>query len=191
VTLSLLPFLALLLTVAGIWASVAERRGESVGQAKAADAAAGRYESDVATFRAHVIRELARHRGAHAGELRDVLDREIPKFPTLPSPAPPGADKSRSYQAAVQTSRTGLKPFTDLREQLNTAAQADSSAVRVLPWTAQRRPCSAARWYSTVRRSRSERCRNCGLRSPTFGAFPCRPRGDRRRRLSMPPSPAP
>jgi hypothetical protein len=126
VTLSLLPFLALLLTVAGIWASVAERRGESVGQAKAADAAAGRYESDVATFRAHVIRELARHRGAHAGELRDVLDREIPKFPTLPSPAPPGADKSRSYQAAVQTSRTGLKPFSDLREQLNTAAQAET-----------------------------------------------------------------
>jgi len=125
-TLGLLPVLALLLAVAGVLASVAERRGESVGQAKAADEAAGRYVSDVATFRAHVIHELALHRGAHPSELRNVLDREIPKFPTLPSTAPPGAEESRSYQTAVETSHTGLKPFTDLREQLDTAAEAET-----------------------------------------------------------------
>lgn len=125
-TLGLLPVLALLLAVAGIWASVAERRGESVGQAKAADAAAGHYVSDVATFRAHVIGELARRRGSHPAALRDVLDREIPKFPSLPSQAPPGADDSRSYQSAVELSRTGLKPFTALRAQLDTAAQAET-----------------------------------------------------------------
>ena len=126
VTLGLLPVLALLLAVAGIWASVAERRSESVGQAKAADEVAGRYMSDVATFRAHVIGELARRRGSHPAELRDVLDREIPEFPSLPSPAPPGAEDSRSYQSAVKTSSTGVKPFTDLRAQLNTAAQAEA-----------------------------------------------------------------
>ena len=125
-TLGLLPVLALLLTVAGIWASVAERRSESVGQLKAADEAAGHYVSDVATFRAHVLNELARRRGSHPSELRDVLDREIPKFPKLPSPAPPGAEDSRSYQSAVETSRHGVKPFTDLRAQLNTAAQAET-----------------------------------------------------------------
>jgi hypothetical protein len=124
--LGLLPALALLLAVAGVWASVAERRGESVGQAKAADDAAGHYVSAVATFRAHVIHELARRRGSHASELRDVLDREIPKFPRLPSPAPPAAEKSGSYKAAVEISRTGVKPFTDLRAQLNTAAQAET-----------------------------------------------------------------
>jgi hypothetical protein len=125
-TLSLLPALALLLTVAAIWASVAERRGETVAQLKAADEAAGHYVSDVATFRAHVIRELVRRRGAHASELRDVLDREIPKFPTLPSPAPEGAEDSRSYQSAEHLSRHGLKPFTDLRTQLDVAAQAET-----------------------------------------------------------------
>ena len=125
ITLGLLPVLALVLAVTGIWVSVAERRGESVGQAKAADDAAGRYVSDVATFRARVISELARRRGSHPSELRDVLDREIPKFPALPSPAPPGADDSRSYQSAVETSRAGLKPFTNLRAQLDTAAQAE------------------------------------------------------------------
>lgn len=125
-TLGLLPVLAVLLVVAGLWASVAERRGESVGQAKAADEAAGRYASDVATFRAHVINELVRRRGSHPGELRDVLDQEIPKFPKLPSPPPPGADDSRSYQSAIKTSRTGVKPFTDLRAQLDTAAQAEA-----------------------------------------------------------------
>ena len=125
-TLGLLPILALLLAVAGVWASMAERRGESVGQAKAADEAAGRYVSDVATFRARVMNELNRRRGAHPGELRDVLDREIPKFPALPSPPPPGAEDSRSYQSAVETSRTGLQPFTALRTQLDTAAQAEA-----------------------------------------------------------------
>lgn len=126
VTLGLLPVLALLLAVTGIWASVAERRGEAVGQAKAADEAAGHYVSDVATFRAHVMRELVRRRGSHASELRDVLDREIPKYPRLPSPAPPGSDDSRSYQSAVEVSRTGLTPFTDLRAQLDAAAQAET-----------------------------------------------------------------
>jgi hypothetical protein len=120
-----LPVLALLLAVTGIWVSVAERRGEYVGQVKAADEAAGRYVSDVATFRARVINELAQRRGSHPAELRDVLDREIPKFPTLPSPPPPGADESRSYQAAIETSRTGVKPFAELRAQLDTAAQAE------------------------------------------------------------------
>lgn len=126
VTLGLLPALAILLAAAGIWASVAERRGETVGQAKAADEAAGAYVSDVATFRAHVLNELMRRRGAHASELVEVLDREIPKYPTLPSPPPKGAEDSRSYQSAVATSRSGLKPFTDLRVQLNTAAQAET-----------------------------------------------------------------
>ena len=126
ITLGLLPVLALLLAVTGIWVSVAERRGEFVGQAKAADEAAGRYVSDVATFRAHVINELSQRRGSHPAELRDVLDREIPKFPTLPSPPPPGADDSRSYQSAIEMSRTGLKPFTDLRGQVDTAAQAEA-----------------------------------------------------------------
>ena len=125
-TLGLLPVLALLLTIGGVLASVAERRGESVGQLKAADEAAGHYLSDVATFRAHVLNQLMRRRGAHASELRDVLDREIPKFPKLPSPAPPDAEESNSYQAAVDTSRNGVKPFTDLRNQLATAAQAET-----------------------------------------------------------------
>jgi len=125
-TLGLLPVLAMLLAAAGIWATVAERRSESVGRVKVADEAAGHYVSDVATFRAQVINELARRRGSHASELRDVLDREIPKFPSLPSPAPPGAEDSRSYQAAVEVSRHGLKPFTDLRAQLATAAQAEA-----------------------------------------------------------------
>ena len=126
VTLGVLPVLALLLVVAALWVSVAERRGESVGRLKAADEAAGRYASDVATFRAHVIGELARRRGSHASELRDVLDREIPKFPELPTPAPPGAEDSRSYQAAVKLSRDGVKPFVALRDQLDTAAQAEA-----------------------------------------------------------------
>lgn len=124
-TLGLLPVLAILLAAAGIWASVAERRGEAVGQAKAADEAAGLYVSDVATWRAQVIQELSRRRGSHPAELQAVLDRAIPRFPALPSPAPPGAEDSRSYQSAIETSRTGLKPFTDLRAQLSTAAQAE------------------------------------------------------------------
>jgi len=73
-----------------------------------------------------VIRELVRRRGSHASELRDVLDREIPEYPRLPSPAPPGAEESRSYQSAVDVSRSGLKPFTDLRAQLDAAAQAET-----------------------------------------------------------------
>lgn len=105
---------------------MAERRGESVGELKAADEAAGHYMSEVATFRAHVMSELAQRRGSHPGALRAVLDREIPKFPTLPSPAPPGAEESQSYQAAVEASRNGRKPFTDLRAQLDTAAQAEA-----------------------------------------------------------------
>ena len=125
-TLGLLPLLALLLAAAGVWASVAEHRADTVGRLKAADEAAGHYASEVATFRAHVIRELVRRRGAHASELRDVLDREIPKFPKLPSPAPAGAEDSRSYQSAVKLSRHGLKPFIDLRAQLDTAAQAET-----------------------------------------------------------------
>ncbi|MFL6089239.1 MAG: hypothetical protein ACJ71Z_03770 [Aeromicrobium sp.] len=122
----LLPVLAFMLAAAGIWAYVAEDRDDDVKQATAADEAAGRYVSDVATFRAHVLHRLARHRGAHPAELRDILDEEIPKFPTLPSPAPPGAEDSKSYQAAVETSRTALKPVADLRAQLDTAAQAEA-----------------------------------------------------------------
>lgn len=125
-TLGLLPFLALLLTIGGILALVAERRGESVGRLEAADEAAGKYMSDVATFKAHVLNELVRRRGSHASELRDVLDREIPRFPSLPSPPPPGAEDSRSYRSAVETSRHGVKPFLDLRAQLDTAAQAET-----------------------------------------------------------------
>jgi hypothetical protein len=117
---------ALALTVAGIWASVAEHRDQKVQQAAAADRVAGRYVSDVATFRARVLIQLGRHRGEHPAQLRDVLDQEIPKFPALPSPPPPGAANSKSYQAAVETSRSGLKPVTDLRAQLDTAAQAET-----------------------------------------------------------------
>lgn len=123
--MGLLPVFALALAAAGIWASVAERREHKVEQATAADEAAGRYVSDVATFRAHVLRVLSQHRGAHPAELRDVLDREIPRYPKLPSPPPPGAERSRSYQAAVETSRTGLEPVMQLRAQLDTAAQAE------------------------------------------------------------------
>jgi hypothetical protein len=122
----LLPVLALALVAGGIWSSVAERRSEQVEQATSADEAAGQYMSDVATYRAHVMARLARHRGAHPGELRDVLDEEIPKFPALPSPPPKGAARSRSYQAAVKASRTSRKPFTDLRAQLDIADQAET-----------------------------------------------------------------
>lgn len=124
-TLGILPVLAILLTVGGVLAGVAERRGDYVGERKAADEAAGRYLSDVATFRAHVLAELGKRRGSHPADLRAVLDREIPKFPKLPSPPPPGAEDSRSYQSAVEASRSGVKPFTDLRTQLDTAAQAE------------------------------------------------------------------
>lgn len=120
----LLPLLAILLVVAGVWASVAERRDESAGQVRGADNVGGAYASDVATFRAQVMSELARHRGAHPEELRDVLDAAIPQFPKLPSP-PPGAEDSTSFQHAVRLSTEGLKPFTDLRAQLDTAAQAE------------------------------------------------------------------
>jgi hypothetical protein len=82
--------------------------------------------SDVATYRARVLIRLGQHRGEHPAQLRDVLDEEIPKFPKLPSPPPPGAERSQSYQAAVETSRSGLKPVTDLRAQLDTAAQAET-----------------------------------------------------------------
>lgn len=125
-TVGLLPVFALALAAAGVWASMAERRDDKVEQATAADEAAGRYVSEVATYRAHVLAQLSRHRGAHPAELRAVLDEEIPKFPKLPSPPPPGAEKSQSYQSAIETSRTGLKPVTDLRAQLDLAAQAEA-----------------------------------------------------------------
>jgi hypothetical protein len=124
-TIGLLPLLGFALVAGGIWFSVADRRVDEVERATAADEAAGHYVSDVATFRAHVVAQLAKRRGSHPAGLRDLLDQEIPKFPKLPSPAPPGADESRSYQSAVKTSQTALTPFTNLRAQLDTAAQAE------------------------------------------------------------------
>lgn len=120
----LLPLLALLLVVGGVAAGIAERRSDSAGQARAADRVGGQYVSDVATFRAQVVHELARHRGAHPEELRNVLDVAIPKFPKLPSP-PPGAEDSKSFQHAVRASTDSLVPFTNLRDQLDVAAQAE------------------------------------------------------------------
>lgn len=120
----LLPLLALLLVVGGVAAAIAERRSDSAGEARAADSVGGQYVSDVATFRAQVVHELARHRGAHPEELRSVLDAAIPQFPKLPSP-PPGAEDSKSFQHAVRVSTDSLKPFTSLREQLDIAAQAE------------------------------------------------------------------
>jgi hypothetical protein len=117
--LSILPLVALLLA----FAALAEYRSGEAERQREADRIGGLYESEVATFRAHTINVLARHRGEHAEALREVLDRELASKPVLP-PAP-GAEKSRTYQAAKRTSETAFKPFEELRTQLDTVAKAE------------------------------------------------------------------
>jgi hypothetical protein len=117
--LSILPLVALLL----MFAALAEYRSGEAERQREADRIGGLYASEVATFRVHTLNLLAEHRGEHAEALRDLLDRELAAKPVL-APAP-GADKSRTYQAAQRTAATAFKPFEDLRTQLDTVAKAE------------------------------------------------------------------
>lgn len=117
--LSILPLVALLL----VFAALAEYRSGEAERQREADRIGGTYASDVATFRVRTMNVLAEHRGEHAAALRDLLDQELATKPVLP-PAP-GADKSRTYQAAKRTEATAFKPFEDLRTQLDTVAKAE------------------------------------------------------------------
>jgi len=119
IALSILPLVAILLALA----AVAEYRSGEAEQQRAADRVGALYASEVATFRAHVLRLFAEHRGEHAADLRDLLDRELATKPTLP-PAP-GADDSHTYQAAKRMSETAFEPFMALRAQLDTVAKAE------------------------------------------------------------------
>jgi hypothetical protein len=119
IALSILPLVAFLLAMA----AVAQYRSGEAEQQREADRVGALYESEVATFRAHVLHVFSEHRGEHAADLRDLLDRELATMPTLP-PAP-GADDSRTYQAAKRTSETAFEPFTALRTQLDTVAKAE------------------------------------------------------------------
>lgn len=119
IALSILPLVAILLVLAAL----AEYRSGEAEQQREADRVGAQYESDVATFRAQVLGTLGEHKGEHASELRDLLDKELETAPTLP-PAP-GADDSRTYQDAKRMSETAFEPFTALRAQLDTVAKAE------------------------------------------------------------------
>jgi hypothetical protein len=120
IALSILPLVALLLVLA----SIAQYRSGEAERQREADRIGAQYESDVATFRAHMAMVFAAHRGEKAAALRDLLDQELATKPVLP-PAP-GADDSRTYQAAKRTSETAFAPYTDLRDQLDTVAKAET-----------------------------------------------------------------
>jgi hypothetical protein len=117
---SILPLVAILLALAAI----AQYRSGEAERQREADRIGAQYESDVATFRAHMAGVFAQHRGEKAAALRDLLEQELATKPVLP-PAP-GGDDSRTYQAAKKTSETAFKPFTDLSAQLDTVAKAET-----------------------------------------------------------------
>lgn len=119
IALSILPLVALLLVLA----AVAEYRSGEAEQQREADRIGALYESEVATFRAHMANVFAQHRGEKAAALRDILDQELATKPVLA--AAPGGDESRTYQAAKKTSATAFQPYEDLRTQLDTVAKAE------------------------------------------------------------------
>lgn len=118
--LSILPLVAILLALAGL----AQYRSGEAERQRQADLIGSQYTSDVATFRARLFALFAEHRGERAAGLRDLLDQELATKPILP-PAP-GGDDSRTYQAALKTANTAFKPFTELRDQLDTVAKAET-----------------------------------------------------------------
>ena len=122
--LGLLPLLATVFALAALVVAVAGRDRPAAPDVVAADEVGSTYFSDVATFKARTLRALERHRGAHAAELRDVLDRQLRFKPTLPPP-PDGAEKSTTYQEAVKAQPTIFEPVEQLRRELDAAAQAE------------------------------------------------------------------
>jgi hypothetical protein len=122
--LGLLPLLAVALAATALMITVAGRDRPASPEVVEADRIGSAYFSDVATFKARVLRALQRHRGAHAAELRAVLDRQMAAKPTLPPP-PDGAAKSETYQQAVEAQPTIFEPVDRLRRELDAAAQAE------------------------------------------------------------------
>lgn len=122
--LGLLPLLAVALAVTALLITVAGRDRPASPEVVKADRIGSAYFSDVATFKVRVLRALERHRGAHATELRAVLDRQMQAKPTLPPP-PEGAAKSETYQRAVKAQPTIFEPVDRLRGELEAAAQAE------------------------------------------------------------------
>jgi hypothetical protein len=122
--LGLLPLVAVALAVAALMITVAGRDRPAAPEVVKADRIGSTYFSDVATFKARVLRALERHRGAHAAELVGVLDRQMKAKPTLPPP-PEGAEKSETYQEAVKAQPTIFEPVDRLRRELEAAARAE------------------------------------------------------------------
>jgi hypothetical protein len=120
-----LPLAAAVLAAAAIVVTVSGPDRPAKPEVVAADEVGATYFSDVATFKARVMRALNRNRGAHASKLRDIVDRHMQSKPTL-APPPPGADKSRTYQEAVKAQPTIFAPVTRLRERLDAAARAEA-----------------------------------------------------------------
>jgi hypothetical protein len=126
-TLGLLPLVAAALATAGIVATVSAPQRAARPDVVRADEIGATYFSDVATFKAKLLKELERHRGAHAADLRGVVDEQMSATPTLPPP-PPGAEESQTYQEAVKGQTTLFEPVTQLRAELDAAAQGEAFA---------------------------------------------------------------
>lgn len=120
--LGLLPVVAAALATAGIVATVSMPERPARPNVVRADEVGATYFSDVATFKARLLRKLERQRGAPPGELRAVVDQQLAAKPTLPPP-PPGAEDSQTYQEAAKAQTTLFEPVTDLRAELDGAAQ--------------------------------------------------------------------
>jgi hypothetical protein len=98
-----------------------QERSERVAEAEKIGAA---YFSDVATFEAEVQNDLAKVRSGDPADLKKVVDENLKHPPEL-GPAPEGAERSKTYRAAVKAEPTAMKPFETLSARLGLAAKAE------------------------------------------------------------------
>lgn len=119
-----LPTIITIAVIALAGTALLQQRQERSDRVAEAEKVGAAYFSDLATFEAEVQNDLARVRSGDPADLKKVVDENLERPPEL-GPAPEGAERSKTYRAALEAERTALDPFTSLSAKLGRAARAE------------------------------------------------------------------
>jgi hypothetical protein len=119
-----LPTIITIAVIALAGTALLQQRQERSDRLAEAERIGAAYFSDLATFEAEVLRDLARVRSGDPTDLKKVVDEHLEHPPELGS-APEGADASKTYRAALEAEPTAMKPYRSLSTRLGRAAQAE------------------------------------------------------------------
>lgn len=119
-----LPTIITVAVIALAGTALVQQRQERSERVAEAEKVGAEYFSDVATFEAEVQSDLANVRSGDPADLKKVVDENLKHPPEL-GPAPDGAERSKTYRAAVKAERTALDPFKSLSTKLGRAAKAE------------------------------------------------------------------